>query len=152
VRAAPNRETATPAVENVPRTAMTRSVVWTRGEKRRGACDARVAVGRGERGREREGSAARRPTPFETEVGEAGEEWGSWVWCRVGRHGTDAAAPGRSDNGGRCTPRGRGGRAANRGGGGVRATRARRLTSRAGHRALAGGLLLKRIQNSLNFD
>jgi hypothetical protein len=95
---------------------------------------------------------ALRPTPFETEVGEAGEEWGSWVQCRVGRHGTDAAAPGRSDNGGRCTPRGRGGHAANRGGGGVRATRARQLTSRAGHRALAGGLLLKRIQNSLNFD
>jgi hypothetical protein len=36
VRAAPNRETAAAAVGNVPRTAMTRSVVWTRAGKRKG--------------------------------------------------------------------------------------------------------------------
>jgi hypothetical protein len=39
---------ATAAVGNAPSTAVARLPVWTRGGKRRGACDAHVAVGRGE--------------------------------------------------------------------------------------------------------
>jgi hypothetical protein len=41
--------------------------------KKEGTCDARVAIGGGERGREREESVARWPAPFETKAGEAGE-------------------------------------------------------------------------------
>jgi hypothetical protein len=67
VRAVPNREiaadwwvspwgwggTMTAAVGNMPGTTVTRSVAWTRGMKRKGASDALVAAGGGERGRER---------------------------------------------------------------------------------------------------
>jgi hypothetical protein len=52
---------------------VTWSAAWTRGGKRKGACDALVAIGGGERGREREESVARWPPPFETKAGEAGE-------------------------------------------------------------------------------
>jgi hypothetical protein len=45
-----------------------------------------VAVGGGERGREREESAERRPAPFETEAGEAGE--GGPVMGAMWRAGT----------------------------------------------------------------
>jgi hypothetical protein len=43
-------ETSTVVVGNAMRTVAARSPVWTRGMKRRGACNAHVAVGRGERG------------------------------------------------------------------------------------------------------
>jgi hypothetical protein len=57
VRAAPNREMAvdwrdspwrgggTAMVRNMPGTTATWSTVWTRGAKRKGACDAHVAMG-----------------------------------------------------------------------------------------------------------
>jgi hypothetical protein len=63
VMAAPNREIMadrrvspwgkTVTVGNAMRTAAARSPAWTRGRKRRGACDAHVAVGGGERGGKR---------------------------------------------------------------------------------------------------
>jgi hypothetical protein len=55
-------ETATAAVGNTPRTMAAWLPVWMRGEKRRGACDLRMAMGRRERGEgereERAGAAA----------------------------------------------------------------------------------------------
>jgi hypothetical protein len=102
-------------------TAAVKNAMMMRGEKRRGASDARMAVGRGERGGREEG-AARWPAPLEAD---AGEGWGFGLWCRaawrrkwcrerglgfndVDRHGTDVVALGCSDSGGRRTPRGRG--------------------------------------------
>jgi hypothetical protein len=43
-------------------------------------------------------------------------ERGGARFGNVDQHGTDAAALGHSDSGGRCPPRGHGGRAVNRGG------------------------------------
>jgi hypothetical protein len=69
------------AVRNAPGTASTRPAAWMRRVKRKGACDARVAVGGGERGREREESAARRSAPFEMVAGEAREGVRGWAPC-----------------------------------------------------------------------
>jgi hypothetical protein len=66
-------------VGNAPGTAMTWSATWTRGTKRKGACDTCVSLGGGERGREREVSTARQLSPFEMEAGEAGEGVSGWA-------------------------------------------------------------------------
>jgi hypothetical protein len=68
-------ETATAAVGNVMRTVAAWSPAWTRGGKRRGVCDARGAVGRGERvgGGGEKRARAWRPAPFVAEAGQAEE-------------------------------------------------------------------------------
>jgi hypothetical protein len=61
--------TTTAAVKNTPGTAVTRSVAWTRGTKRKGRVTLSWLWAEESEG-ERDESAARRSDPFETEVGE----------------------------------------------------------------------------------
>jgi hypothetical protein len=86
-------ETTMAVVGNALGTTVTQSAVWTKGMKWKGVCDARVAMGAGERGSEGEESASRRPAPF-SNGGGGGKGVRGWA-PREGGNGEERGGPRR---------------------------------------------------------